>query len=163
MSELKQKAEEELMGRITVHELAKLTTGATEISVIDRTLQKDVLTKALKDGWILKEDLDENYDTIVQWERVKDFINTTRREIRELEEGVVSMIEQIANVESGKWSAHGPMLPRYKENLEKWQKSLVTEKRQLEEAKIEFKPLKASIKSLKDKFKLYISKLEVVE
>lgn len=163
MSELEQKAKEELFARLTVHDLAKLTSGVTEISVVDRTLQKDVLTKRLKGGWILKEDFVENYDTIVRWERAKDFINTTRREIRELEEGVVSMREQIANVESGKWSAHGPMLPRYRENLEKWQKSLAIKKPRLEEAKIEFKPLKASIKSLKDKFELYISKLEVAE
>ena len=163
MSDLKQAAKEELFSKCSVHSLAHLTSGVREINLIDKRLRKEELTKRLKGGWILEADFNENYDTIVQWERVKDFINDTRREIRELEEGVEDMRENITNVESGKWSAHGPMLPRYRENLEKWQKSLVVYKQRLKEAKIEFKPLKASIKSLRDKFELYISQLEVAE
>ncbi len=163
MSELEQKAKKELIDRLTVHELANLTSGRVQICVVDKTLHRDVLTKRLKSGWILKEDFDENYDTIVKWERERDFINDTRREIRDLEEDVVDMREQITDVESGKWKALRPRLPKFREILKSDLETLVTKRQKLEEAKIEFKPLRASIKSLKEKFKLYISQLEVVE
>ena len=159
MSELKQ-AEKELFSKLSVHSLANLTSWVRQIAVIDKTLRKDVLTKRLKGGWILESDLDENYDTIVRWERVKDFINDTRREIRELEEAVVSMRDQIASVESGKWSGLRPRVPQFREILKSDLKILVVKKQKLAEAKVEFKPLKASIKALKDKFKRYISQLE---
>lgn len=164
MSELKQKAKKELFSKLSGHSLAYLISGVREIAVIDKRIQKETLTKYLKRGWILESDLDENYDTIVRWERVKDFIKDTRREIRELEDAIPSMREQIANVESGgKWDAWKSMLPRYREILKNDLKTLPIKKQKLEKAKVEFKPLKASIKSLKDNFKLYISQLEAEE
>lgn len=161
MSELKEAAKKELFSKLSGHSLANLTSGAREIAVIDKRIQKETLTKYLKRGWILESDLDENYDTIVRWERVKDFINDTRREIRRLEADIPSMREQIADVEAGgKWDAWKSMLPRYREILENDLKALSVNRQKLEKAKVEFKPLKAVIKSLKDKFKLYISQLE---
>ncbi len=166
MSELEQKAKEELMAGLSFHNLTRLSDGFGELPITSKPIkegERDYLTKRLKAGWILKEDFVENYDTIVKWERVKDFINDTRREVRRLEDGVVSMREQIADVESGKWKALRPMLPRYREILISDLKTLSTKKQRLNEAKIEFRPLKESIKSLKDKFKSYISQLEVAE
>jgi len=160
MSELKQKAKEELFARLTVHSLANLTTGATVINVIDKTLLKETLTARLKAGWILEADLTDNYDTIVMWERTRDFINTTRQEVRELNDSITSMRDQIASVESGKWASLKPMLPRYREILKRDLEILPVKKQRLSMALIEFKPLKASIKSLKDKFQSYISQLE---
>lgn len=163
MSELKKAAMKELFSKCSVHSLAHLTSGVREINLIDKRIRKGELTNRLKNGWILEEDFVENYDTIVRWERERDFINITRREIRRLEEDIPSMGEQIASVESGAWKALRPMLPRYIEILRSDVEALPIKKQQLEEAKIEFKPLKASIKSLKDKFKKYITQLEVVE
>lgn len=159
MTELELKAKRELMERLAIHVITELATGKEEINVVDKTLQKDVLTKRLKRGWILKEDFDKNYDVIVKWERLRDFINTTRREIRELKDDIVSMRDQISSVEFGKWDVLKPMLPRYKEILEKDQKTLVVKKHELEKAKIKFKPFKNKIKSLKANFKLYIQNL----
>ena len=159
MTELEQKAKKELMERLAVHIIIELATGKEEINVVDKTLQKDVLTKRFKRGWILKEDFDANYDLIVRWERLRDFINTTRRETRELDDDIISMKDQILGVESGRLAVLKPMLPRYKEILESDKKTLIIKKRQLEEAKIEFAPIKNKVKSLKNKFKLYIQNL----
>lgn len=120
-------------------------------------LVRDTLTKSHKAGYILREDFDKNIDTVRHWEAIRDRVNDTRREIRELEEAIVDIREQIARVESGKMRAWEPMLPTYRGRLKKYLKSLSREKRTLEVAKTEFRPLKATIKSLKDNFKIYIA------
>jgi len=161
MSELKEAAKKELISKLSGHSLAHLTSGVKEINVVDKTTRKWVLTKRLKDGWILESDFDENYDMIAEWRNARGIINEARKEIRELKEAIADMREQITNVESDeKWKPWRSMLPTYRGNLERWQKDLVREQRRLDRVKPKFKPLKASIKSLKDKFKLYISQLE---
>jgi len=163
MSELKQAKK---VSRLSGHSLANLISGAREIAVIDNRIVKETLTKYLKRGWILEADFDENHDMIAEWRNARGIINEARKEIRELEGAIPDMREQIANVESEKvvdgfkWGFFKPMLPTYRGNLERWQKVLVREQRRLDRVKPKFKPLKASIKSLKDNFELYISQLE---
>ncbi len=189
MSELEREAKEAFMASVSIHPLTKLSDGMEELFVTDKSLGKPVkemLVKRLKGGWILSEDFDKNYDTIAEWRRLKTYISDRREIIKGQESLVVMVQEDIARIELGdpdganlmsytckeiieerqeEWvqSLAIKLLPGYKYNLEKWQKSLVTKKQQLKKAKIEFKPLKASIKSLRDKFGLYISQLEVVE
>ena len=169
MSELKEAAKKELFSKLSGHSLAHLISGVSEIAVIDNRILKETLTKYLKGGWILESAFNENYDMIADWRNARGINNEARKEIRELEEAMTDMREQIANVESGKvtdnfkWGFLKPMLPTYRGNLERWQKTLVREQRRLDRVKPKFKPLKASIKSLKDNFKLYISQLEPEE
>jgi len=189
MSELEQGAKEAFMASVSLHLLTKLSDGSEEIvitSKIPGKIGKDGLTKRLKAGSVLSEDYNKNSDTITEWRRIKGYISDLKEIIRGQEDLVVMSQEDIARIELGdpdgaslmsytckeiieerqeEWvqSLAIKLLPGYKYNLEKWQKSLVTKKQQLKEAKIEFEPLKASIKSLKDKFELYISQLEVAE
>ena len=164
MSELKEAVKRGL--KVSGHSLAHLTSGVREIAVIDKRIQKETLTKYLKGGWILEGDFDENYDMIAEWRNTRGIINEARKAIRELKESTANMGEQIANVESEKvidgfkWGFFRPMLPTYRGNLERWQKDLVREQRRFDRVKPKFKPLKVAVKSLKDKFKLYISQLE---
>jgi len=150
----------------TRHHLTKLVSDAKRIHQTEmiyapadqiEALVKDTLTKSHKAGYILREDYDRNIDTIHHWEYLSERVNDTKQEIRELEEAVVSMRDQIASVESGKWKVLRPQLPRYREVLERDMKSLSTKERRLKEALIEFTPLNNIIKSLKDNFKSYIT------
>jgi len=136
-----------------IHQTEMIYAPADQIE----DLVRDTLTKSHKAGYILSEDFDKNIDTVRHWEVIRERVNDTRREIREFEEAIVDMREQIARVESGKMKAWEPMLPTYRERLKEDLKSLSREKRILEVAKTEFKPLKATIKSLKDNFKIYIA------
>ncbi len=163
MSELEREAEKAFMASVSLHLLTKLSDGSEEIVITNKIpgkIGKDGLTKRLKTGWVLSEDYNENHDTIVEWKRLRTYISDWKEIVRG-RVGLVAMVEEdIARIESGDLDEEKSMLPIYRENLEMWQRLLVISKQQLEEPKIDIKPLKASIKSLKDKFKLYISQLE---
>lgn len=147
----------------TRHHLTRLSDGQKQIDmIIDfdtgiEALVKKTLTARLKSGWILSEDYDKNRDTIGLWDNKKEFISDTQREIREYEENVASMRDQIVYVESGKMDVLRVKLPQYREVLGRDLKSLSTKKQRLDKAKIEFSPLNNTIKSLKDNFKSYIT------
>lgn len=166
MSELERDAKEAFMESVSLHLLTRLSDGAERVCVSRKIIGKTAikqLAQLLKTGWILSEDYDKNIDTIAEWKRLKTYISDWKETIELQTDLVVMTQEDITLIESGDFDEAMPMLPTYKENLEKWQKSLITKKQQLKEAKIEFKSLKASIKLLSDKFELYISQLEVAE
>ncbi len=161
MSELAREEMAALMTIISTHCVTRLRDGAEAVFVTDKVPGKiaiNTIAKHLKTGWILSKDYEQNIDTIAEWKRVKVYISDMRTIIRIQTALVMDTQEDIILIESG--DLDEKMLPGHKENLEKWQESLVTKRCQLKKAKVEFKSLKAAVKALKNKFKLYLSQLE---
>lgn len=164
MSELKREELNSVLESVSIYVLTRLRDGEEQAIIGNKVpgeLAITTLKKAHKKGWVLSEDYNQNLDTITEWKRLKSYIRDWKDTIEVQADFVAMTQEDIARIESG--DLDEKMLPVYKENVEKWNKSLSTKRPQLKEAKSGFKSLKASIKSLKDKFELYISQLEVVE
>lgn len=165
MSEQHREELRSVLESVSIYALTRLRDGAEQAIIGNKVpgeLAVTTLKKAHKTGWILGEDYDQNLDTITEWKRLKSYIRDWKDTIEVQADFVAMTQEDIARIESGDFDAGIPMLSTYKGNVEKWNKSLSIKRPQLKEAKIKFKSLKVSIKSLQDKFEQYISQLEEV-